>query len=162
MDYKDYEIPKDLRFKTEDIIALNGFEGSFLADVKDFADIFPEEEKLKKITLKLKMSVLSKDILIKGEVSGILEVPCSRCLRRFEKSFKEEINAMTGKRDKIIDIMYITRQTLPLVVGIQDLCSKDCKGLCPICGTNLNEGQCKCEEEKFSPFACLKDKFKSK
>ena len=162
MDYKNYEIPKNLRFKMEDILALKGFEGSFLADVKDFADIFPKEEKLKKITLKLKMSVLSKDILVKGEVAGILEVPCSRCLSRFDKNFKEEINALTSKRDKIIDIMYITRQILPLVVGIQDLCSKDCKGLCPICGTNLNEGQCKCKEEKFSPFACLKDKFKSK
>ncbi|MCR5504445.1 MAG: DUF177 domain-containing protein [Elusimicrobiaceae bacterium] len=160
MDYKDFEIPKNLKFKMEDIIALKGFEGSFLANVKDFADIFPEEEKLKKITLKLKMSVLSKDILIKGEVSGILEVPCSRCLKRFEKPFKEEINTLTSKRDKIIDIMYITRQTLPLVVGIQDLCSENCKGLCPICGTNLNEKQCNCEEEKFSPFACLKDKFK--
>ena len=160
MSYKDFEIPKNLKFKMEDIIALKGFEGSFLANVKDFADIFPEEEKLKKITLKLKMSVLSKDILIKGEVSGILEVPCSRCLKRFEKPFKEEINTLTSKRDKIIDIMYITRQTLPLVVGIQDLCSENCKGLCPICGTNLNEKQCNCEEEKFSPFACLKDKFK--
>ncbi len=160
MDYKDFEIPKNLKFKMEDIIALKGFEGSFLANVKDFADIFPEEEKLKKITLKLKMSVLSKDILIKGEVSGILEVPCSRCLKRFDKPFKEEINTLTSKRDKIIDIMYITRQTLPLVVGIQDLCSENCKGLCPICGTNLNEKQCNCEEEKFSPFACLKDKFK--
>ena len=162
MDYKDYEIPKNLKFKTEDIIALKGFEGSFLADVKAFADIFPQEQKLKKITLKLKMSVLSKDILIKGEVGGIVEVPCARCLKRFDKTFKEEINALTSKRDKIIDIMYITRQILPLVVGIQDLCSKDCKGLCPICGTNLNEGQCKCREEKFSPFACLKDKFKKK
>lgn len=160
MDYKDYEIPKNLKFKMEDIIALKGFEGSFLANVKDFADIFPKEEKLKKITLKIKMSVLSKDILIKGEVSGILEVPCSRCLKRFEKPFKEEINTLTSKRDKIIDIMYITRQTLPLVVGIQDLCSENCKGLCPICGTNLNEKQCNCEEEKYSPFACLKDKFK--
>lgn len=160
MDYKDYEIPKNLKFKMEDIIALKGFEGSFLANVKDFADIFPKEEKLKKITLKIKMSVLSKDILIKGEVSGILEVPCSRCLKRFDKPFKEEINTLTSKRDKIIDIMYITRQTLPLVVGIQDLCSENCKGLCPICGTNLNEKQCNCEEEKYSPFACLKDKFK--
>lgn len=160
MDYKDYEIPKNLKFKMEDIIALKGFEGSFLANVKDFADIFPKEEKLKKITLKIKMSVLSKDILIKGEVSGILEVPCSRCLKRFGKPFKEEINTLTSKRDKIIDIMYITRQTLPLVVGIQDLCSENCKGLCPICGTNLNEKQCNCEEEKYSPFACLKDKFK--
>lgn len=160
MDYKDYEIPKNLKFKMEDIIALKGFEGSFLANVKDFVDIFPKEEKLKKITLKIKMSVLSKDILIKGEVSGILEVPCSRCLKRFEKPFKEEINTLTSKRDKIIDIMYITRQTLPLVVGIQDLCSENCKGLCPICGTNLNEKQCNCEEEKYSPFACLKDKFK--
>ena len=33
---------------------------------------------------------------------------------------------------------------LPLV----PLCDEDCKGLCPTCGANLNEGPCGCEKEK--------------
>ena len=41
------------------------------------------------------------------------------------------------------------------------LCRPDCKGLCPHCGANLNEGQCDCaervreEELSNSPFAAL-------
>ena len=33
---------------------------------------------------------------------------------------------------------------LPLV----PLCDEDCKGLCPTCGANLNEGPCGCEKEQ--------------
>ena len=29
----------------------------------------------------------------------------------------------------------------------KDLCSEDCKGLCPICGANLNENSCSCTDE---------------
>ncbi|MDR3262940.1 MAG: DUF177 domain-containing protein [Clostridiales bacterium] len=39
-------------------------------------------------------------------------------------------------------------------------CKKDCKGLCPICGCDLNINKCNCEEkddESGSPFAALKD-----
>ena len=28
------------------------------------------------------------------------------------------------------------------------VCSESCKGLCPICGANLNRGQCGCQTQK--------------
>ena len=31
------------------------------------------------------------------------------------------------------------------------LCRADCAGLCPHCGTNLNEGSCDCEEDTSDP-----------
>lgn len=46
------------------------------------------------------------------------------------------------------------------------LCDPDCKGLCPQCGTNLNEGPCSCElpddsddDAGDNPFAVLRDLF---
>lgn len=44
------------------------------------------------------------------------------------------------------------------------LCKKDCKGLCPQCGINLNDKKCGCSAKKVeeSPFAALKDWGKKK
>ena len=35
-------------------------------------------------------------------------------------------------------------EQISLEVPIKPLCSKDCKGLCPKCGTDLNESKCDC------------------
>jgi uncharacterized protein len=46
-----------------------------------------------------------------------------------------------------------------LAIPMKSLCSEECKGLCPKCGTDLNTGSCSCtqdEEGKNSPFADLK------
>ncbi|WDU84060.1 YceD family protein [Caloramator sp. Dgby_cultured_2] len=41
------------------------------------------------------------------------------------------------------------------------LCSDDCKGLCPVCGKNLNEGQCECLKDVIDPrLEALKQFFK--
>ena len=38
------------------------------------------------------------------------------------------------------------------------LCSEDCKGLCPVCGTNLNKGECNCDTAVCDPrFAILRN-----
>jgi uncharacterized protein len=34
-----------------------------------------------------------------------------------------------------------------LELDTKNLCSDDCRGLCPGCGVNLNEGQCRCKKE---------------
>jgi uncharacterized protein len=52
------------------------------------------------------------------------------------------------------------RETLMLELPPLPLCKEDCKGLCPTCGKNLNEGPCSCDDgqEKASPWkAALKN-----
>ena len=51
------------------------------------------------------------------------------------------ITSYTAKIDlkKIVDDVII--MNTPIVF----LCKEDCKGLCPNCGANLNDGGCKCE-----------------
>ncbi|MGB9809870.1 MAG: YceD family protein, partial [Caldanaerobacter sp.] len=38
-----------------------------------------------------------------------------------------------------------------LSLPMKFLCKEDCKGLCPICGTNLNYGSCSCKREDIDP-----------
>ena len=50
-----------------------------------------------------------------------------------------------------IDLAKDIRDYAILAVPMKKLCSEDCKGLCPKCGKNLNDGTCDCHEEKMDP-----------
>ena len=61
-----------------------------------------------------------------------------------------------------IDVGDPVRDELALALPAAPLCRDDCKGLCPICGTDLNEGACDGHgDDSDSPFSVLKDLFDS-
>jgi uncharacterized protein len=45
----------------------------------------------------------------------------------------------------VIDIAEDVRQSVELSVPLKRVCRETCRGLCPYCGTNLNDGSCACE-----------------
>jgi uncharacterized protein len=159
MDYKDYEIPQDLSFKTRNIMDMGGLNMTLALNAVDFTDVLNEPAQIKKARLKLRFSVMPKEILAQGSLSGIVEVQCSRCLKMYCAGFEEEFTQLYPTKDEIIDIMYITKQTLALLESIRNVCSEDCKGLCAICGCNKNDTDCGCKPPASSSLACLKDKF---
>lgn len=63
-----------------------------------------------------------------------------------------------------IDVGDIIVEQAVLDQPMISLCQKDCKGLCPRCGINLNEKKCECSTQaiKDSPFAALKNWGKKK
>jgi uncharacterized protein len=54
----------------------------------------------------------------------------------------------TGTKLAIADVL---REQILLALPMKVLCRVDCKGLCPVCGMNLNSGTCTCSREEFSP-----------
>ena len=46
---------------------------------------------------------------------------------------------------KVIDLDPLLREQLLLALPTYPVCRDDCKGLCPVCGTNLNERECGCD-----------------
>lgn len=61
-----------------------------------------------------------------------------------------------------IDVGDPAKDELALALPAAPLCRDDCKGLCPICGTDLNEGACDGHgDDSDSPFSVLKDLFDS-
>ncbi len=67
-----------------------------------------------------------------------------------------------GIEDRHIDLGGPATDELSLALPAAPLCREDCKGLCPICGTDLNMSPCDGHgEESDSPFAALKDLFDS-
>jgi uncharacterized protein len=101
---------------------------------------------------------------------------CSRCLtavtNHMSESFSREILNEGNKfgedvgvliiNSGVIDTDAILMESLYMNLEPSILCSEDCKGLCPKCGTNLNEGKCDCDlhevDPRFSKLISLKDK----
>ena len=110
-------------------------------------------------------------LLLQGDFSATTEVECVRCLKKFEKQFAwsfTELYAFDQRsvtdsdlfvpEDAHIDLQEILREYATLELPISPMCQADCKGLCPVCGENLNEKDCGHRPEDLdSPFAKLKD-----
>ena len=50
-------------------------------------------------------------------------------------------------RDGLLDADELMREVWLLNMDTKNLCSEDCKGLCPGCGADLNAGPCKCRRQ---------------
>lgn len=64
----------------------------------------------------------------------------------FEPSAEEDV--YTGKE---IDLDPILREQLLLALPGYPVCKDDCKGLCPVCGANLNDRECGCDRHVPDP-----------
>lgn len=91
-------------------------------------------------------------ILVQGEFQGRSSVECVRCLSGFEQPLHatfDELYAFDKRsvtdsglilpEDANVDLEPLVRDYLLIELPISPLCKSDCKGLCPVCGQNLNE-----------------------
>lgn len=86
---------------------------------------------------------------------------CDRCLTKSSGKiiceFDEELDDAEIS-ENVADITELVRDTFLASMPIQNLCRDDCKGLCPVCGKNLNDGDCNCDRLKIDPrLAVLKN-----
>ncbi len=106
----------------------------------------------------------------KGETEA--ELPCSRCLApvRIKVNFKlnekfshagvlnEEAETFSGDQ---IDLAEVVKRSILSALPMKVVCREDCKGLCPVCGKDLNEGDCGCDTTSIDPrFESLRALFK--
>lgn len=98
------------------------------------------------IKLKAQVSKITNAITVDLTVEALMSASCSRCLELFEMDFKKamQLNYAADKSTLSIDLNPDIRQELILDYPVKPLCNSDCKGLCPKCGRNLNEGKCNC------------------
>ncbi|MFA4984055.1 MAG: DUF177 domain-containing protein [Candidatus Omnitrophota bacterium] len=86
--------------------------------------------------------------LIKVEGRAILR--CSRCLKDFPVDFKRDIriDSEVDASHLVVDFDPEIRDQLILGYPVKPLCRKDCRGLCPVCGKDLNLGDCNCSKTR--------------
>lgn len=106
-----------------------------------------------------------QSLSLKGNVSTTIRVNCARCMCAIEREFDYEIDETLIREDsepdpdgeaivfsgEEIDISDLAMNGFFVNVPGKFLCSEDCKGLCPECGTNLNEKDCGCAEDAIDP-----------
>ena len=61
--------------------------------------------------------------------------------------------------DRRLDVDALVNEDVYLSLPYRMLCQPDCKGLCPVCGADLNEGPCSCEKPADPRWDALKDLF---
>ena len=52
---------------------------------------------------------------------------------------------------EMLDLQPLVRDALLLELPLAPLCREDCKGLCPNCGADLNDGPCSCDRTLADP-----------
>jgi uncharacterized protein len=114
-----------------------------------------------------------RSILAKCRLNTEVELTCSRCLGQFHQPLRikfdeeffptidilsgmalpppEESSSFTIDEHHILDLTEAVRQYALLAKPMKPLCKKDCSGLCPTCGKNLNEGKCDCPDDNIDP-----------
>jgi uncharacterized protein len=100
---------------------------------------------------------------VAGEVDGyyLFEAPAEEP-GEGEDDDEEPDTYLVGEDDEI-DLADALSCALIMETPYVVLCKPDCKGLCPTCGANLNDGPCGCEAKAKddrltdSPFAALRD-----
>jgi len=106
----------------------------------------------------------SKGIYISGRLNSVTETECARCLAPIELPVSINLNDLfyyppsstpEGEffvgEDGILDLAPLVRQLSLLEIPMQPFCRSGCRGLCSVCGQNLNEKQCDCEHEVIDP-----------
>lgn len=85
-------------------------------------------------------------VLVKTHVTGILASSCIRCLERVEQAWGQDFLLVfpVDRQTESIELDENIRQEVILHLPQRVLCKMDCKGICPGCGADLNNEQCKC------------------
>jgi uncharacterized protein len=119
----------------------------------------------------VEISRTPQGLLVQGKFSGKIPLECVRCLNEFNQllhwnltelfAFNEKSVSDSGliiPDDAQIDLETLIREYALLEVPINPIHHPDCKGLCPVCGQDLNIADCGHHpEQNDSPFAALKD-----
>ncbi len=121
----------------------------------------------------IKLVNTGEGISAQGRLRATVVLDCGRCLCVHKAALDIEVDEICsldqvdepqpGEVDSegrcpvpirdtdVVDLGELVRQLLILSVPPRSLCRPDCRGLCPQCGQNLNEGQCQCDQQQVDP-----------
>ena len=130
---------------------LDGTESADILELPPNAD--PPLEPAGDITYHLSAVMAGADLIVTGTASIPLATVCARCLDDIsvEIAVKDLCFHFEKVRDLEVDLTDDVREELLLAVPSCFYCSPDCKGICPMCGTNLNHASCSCDTQQAEP-----------
>ena len=97
------------------------------------------------------------DVYVDGTLKCKIVGECARCLGKAKYEFSEELSVtyVRSNPNEEEDEYLYSSGVVNLRQAVRDVflsncppviyCNENCKGLCPICGSNLNETDCNCK-----------------
>ncbi|MBQ7399108.1 MAG: DUF177 domain-containing protein [Clostridia bacterium] len=94
------------------------------------------------------------------EVTGDYTCLCARCAKEvanhlcvsaeygITRRLSEDSDEYVEAPDGLLDVGELARMLFYLELPQRVLCKEECKGLCPVCGTDLNLSTCSCKQVK--------------
>ncbi len=122
-----------------------------------------------RIVVDLTVQTSALDYIANGKLNTRLQIGCSRCLGELfipvktDVSFiiiegEQGIEARTDREEDVVisqhgevDIEDLIYGLILAEIPLNPLCSEACRGLCPVCGQDLNQGSCTCSREDHDP-----------
>ncbi len=161
---------------------LEGGKGDF-AHVYQPEDLNPVDERIRitePATVTGKVRLAGNEVFVNGHVETQAEVECDRCLQPvaqpvsadFELEYISDTDYESSSVVELteaemavsvfdghgIDVDEVVKEQIVLAVPTRMLCRDDCKGICPECGNDRNQGECSCKEKEIDPrWAALKN-----
>ena len=127
-----------------------------LSDV-DFGGLYPAQDP---VVVTGDVRNTAGMLLLQFTASTTLKSVCDRCLKHFdnpksvqgeyvlaERVENEDSDEIIVLKDGCVDVGELARTAFILEMDAKTLCSEDCKGICPGCGVDLNQGSCTCKKE---------------
>ena len=130
---------------------------SFDFSKEEFNGVFPFTTP---VILKGKIINRAGVVTINATADFVFESVCDRCAGQakikystpIEHTIVSELSNEEDSDDYIVvenmklDLEKLTLEDIYLFLPSKILCSEECKGICPQCGTNLNEKSCDCKK----------------
>lgn len=147
-------------------------------EMTDFVSSHESFEIVEKSPVHLQLTNIEKEkARIEGSVTLTFRTNCDRCLTevptRMELQFDRVVASpeVSEEDDKLDDLSFMEGYQLNVETFVYNeiignwpakiLCKEDCKGLCPVCGQNLNVKDCGCDTFVPDPrMAVIQDIFK--
>ena len=129
-------------------------EGTEPADVLELPpDADPPLAPAGDISYHLSAVMAGADLIVTGSASVPLATVCARCLDDITVTIavKDLCFHFEKVRDLEVDLTDDVREELLLAFPSCFYCSPDCKGICPMCGANLNHASCACDTREAEP-----------
>lgn len=123
----------------------------------------------------------AKTIRLKAHIKAALTAPCDRCLEPVSITFDIELDYRIVITDEgtghledddqllnyingyELDTDILVSEELMIGFPMKVLCNEECKGLCTVCGANLNRGECGCDRTVLDPrMSIIRDLFRQK
>lgn len=125
---------------------------------------FSEDLTLHDLEGSLELTKSADGLLAQGLFQAVSELDCTRCLEVFQQPLqidfaellvypaKDTEDPVLGiPESALLDLRPLLRESFIVSFPMQPLCKPECRGLCPICGNNLNDSVCDHNSETIDP-----------